>query len=643
MMKLGQIKRPLLAFCLFTSALLHVGAVWLLYRNPFFFESKSVSAVMKPSPDPAIIPKDESELLVEKMERALEESLNTVLTLKEIPGLHKDVAKEEDISFGSEELPLQEVHYTPPEKKPFVSSPTIRKEELTTIEPKAPEFGANLPPPFDPEFEEAMADFALEDEIDETFLSYQSEKFASIDFSDSQFDDPQSTDQMIEDDYTLTDEQFCPSALPTHKRDGLTPHYVHSLKKLKTKSSEKAPEEMSEENMFSALEESTAPKLILPNSVDYLRAQWIKRSLAERSLPELDYYGLDEIATTVDWEEDLTIDVAVMPAGRDNKYVFSVTIHPDFQADTASMRQNFYFVLDRSSSIERQKFGRFKRAVQRSMAALQEGDNFNIFIFDKNVSKLSERVLPVTPKTIQMAEEFLEKQQAKTHYAATEVYTSLESLLPSRYDPDELHSVILITDGGTLLSSAKQKKSIASWSEKYKGEVNFYAAAAGKGNNLVLLDLLSYTTAGKMLYSDTNAGFPRKLVRLVKELHHPIVKNLQIEAQPSDSNAFVTLYPKSAKLPPMFAEKPYTIVGTIDELCDLTLFIQGRNHDKWLNIRKTISFKEGTRNSRALEKLWATTQSRICYDHFLKNGKSTHLKEAVQIVAPYRGVIASEQ
>ena len=253
------------------------------------------------------------------------------------------------------------------------------------------------------------------------------------------------------------------------------------------------------------------------------------------------------------------------------------------------------------------------------------------------------KTLPVTPKTIQMAEDFLEGQNSKTHFAATEVYSSLEKMLPERYDADELHSVILITDGNTLLSSSKQKKAIAEWSGKYEGSVNFYAAAAGRGNNLVLLDLLSYTTAGTMLYSDTNAGFPRKLVRLIKELHNPIIKNITIEAQPADSHARVTLYPKIAQLPPMFADKPYTIVGTIDELCDITLYIQGRNHDQWLNIRKDISFKEGIRNSRHLEKLWATTQSRICYDHFLKNGQSTHLKEAVQIVAPYRGVIASEQ
>jgi len=640
-MKIGQIKRPLLVFCLITSALVHLGAVWLLYRNPFHFESDSLSAVMKPSPDPQIIPKDQTDLIVEKMERALEQSLNSAVAMTKLPGQTEDLARDTHIQ---EDFTFKKSSYTPPEKTLFASSPKIRKKELSSPAAGVEEFSANMPPPFDPEFKAEMSDFAFDDDLNEELFAYESEKYASIDFSDHRFEkDVSATAQIIEDDYTLTDQQFSPSALPIHKQDGLAPDFVSSLKKLKTQAANVSAEEMTEEKMFSALDGSTAPKLILPNSVDYLRAQWIKRSLAERTLPDLDYYGLSEIATTVEWEEEIDADISVMPAAGDNKYVFSITFHPDFQVDAAVMRQNFYFVIDRSSSIEKHKFSRFKRAVQRSLAALREGDNFNIYIFDKNVSKLSERTLPVTPKTIQMAEDFLERQNSKTHFAATEVYSSLEKMLPSRYDPDELHSVILITDGNTLLSSSKQKKVISQWLEKYEGSVNFYAAAAGKGNNLVLLDLLSYTTAGNMLYSDTNAGFPRKLVRLIKELHSPIVKNISIDAQPFDSQARVALYPKTAHLPPMFAEKPYTIVGTIDELCDITLYIQGRNHDQWLNIRKNISFRDSVRNSRALEKLWATTQSRICYDHFLKNGKTTHLKEAVQIVAPYRGVIASDQ
>lgn len=638
-MKLGEARKSLLTFCLIASIALHVGAIWFFFAHPYSMNVSDSQALLKPAATPAIVPKENEELLVEKIEKALEESLNTVTLAGTKKDEKNDIAARKTKFYEEEDGGEEEV----PAKTPFATKPKIREEELAMMQSAPKDFAASMPPPFDPERSMSLKDFALDDEIADELPSFECEKYASIDFRDPFVMEEESAQALaLEDDYTMSDQQFYPSALPTHSRDGLDPHFLSSLRKLSTPHTEKT-EEISEEKMFSQLSESSAPKLILPNSVDYLRSQWIKRSLADRSLPNLEYYGLEEIATQLEWEEEIDIDISLMPLTEENKYIFSLTLHPEFNADCSPMQQNFYFLIDRSSSIEKHKFNRFKRAVERSLAALHEGDRFNIYIFDKNVSKLSERTLPVTPKTIQMAEEFLESQNSKTHFAATEVYSTIDKMLPDQLDPDQLHSVILITDGNTLLSSQKQKEALSHWSKKYEGLLNFYAAASGKGNNLVLLDLLSYCTAGKMLYSDTNAGFPRKLVRLVKDLHNPIVKNVNIEIAPEDSNARVSLYPQSKYLPPLFASQPYTITGTIDELCDLTIYLQGRNHNKWLNIRKKISFDHALKGGRSLEKNWAQTQAKICYDHFLKNGKSTHLKEAMQIVAPFHGTIAEEQ
>ncbi len=640
-MKFGEIRKSLLMFCFMASIALHIGAVWFLFSNSYSLDISEAHSLVKPAPTPVIVPKENEELLVEKIEKALEESLNTVTLASVKNEKYEEIVRDEKY-FEEEEGAIEEVSFSPA-KTLYISKPKVRKEDLTPIQKISNEFASNLPPLFDPQREASLKDFVLEDEFDEDPLSYQIEKYASVDFSDPDvIEKSEPIAPAVEDDYTMTDQQFFPSAHPTHTIDGLDPHFAASLKKLKTPQQE-TKAELIDKKHISQLSESTTPKMVLPNSVDYLRSKWLKQSLAERSLHELEYYGLEEVATQLQWEEEIEIDLSLMPAPEGNKYVFSLTIHPEFETECLAMDQNFYFLIDRSSSIEKHKFNRFTRAVQRSLAALHEGDKFNIYIFDKNVSKLSSLALPVTPKTIQMAEDFLDGQNAKTHFAATEVFSSLDQMLPAQFDPDELHSVILITDGNTLLSSQKQKMALAGWVKKYEGLVNFYASASGKNNNLVLLDVLSYSTAGKMLYSDTNAGFPRKLVHLIKDLHNPLVKNISVELTADDPNARVLVYPQSKALPPIFAGQPYTIVGSIDELCDLTLYIQGKNHDKWLNIRKKLSLDTAARGGRILEKLWAHTQSKICYDHFLKNGKSTHLKEAVEIVTPYRGMIATEQ
>jgi hypothetical protein len=639
-MKFGKVRKNLLIFCLVVSIGIHIGAVWFLYFYPPAFETDEKMSLLKSSPH-TIVPKEEEDLLVEKMEKALEESLNSAVASNILshPGLN--VAKAKSVEADQESSKQEaEVHFA---RKLDVCPPKLREEELVLT--KGPEeFAASLPPLFDPQQESSLSDFALEEDSEESPFQYKTEKYASVDFVDHRFsDETPAIAEPFKDDFTMTTEQFSPTALPLHTQNGITPQFAVSLVKLCTPNYETTSAEASEEQMFTQLQESTVPKLVLPNSVDYLRSQWVKRSLAEKRLPQLEHYGIEELASNLEYQDDIEVELSLMPAPDGEKYLFSLTVQPSLDLQSEPLGQNFYFLIDRSSSIEKHKFSRFKKAVQRSLVALNEKDHFNIVIFDRNVVKLSDRTLPVTPKTIEMAETFLENEKGKTHFAATEVYSAIDKMLPEKMSPDELHSVILITDGNTMLSGQKQRNAISEWAKKYEGLANFYTAAAGKGNNLVLLDLLSYATGGKLLYSDTNAGFPRKLVRLIKDLHEPLVKNVSIEVIPSASNAKASLYPYSQMLPPMFANQPYTITGTVDELCDLSVFIQGRNRDKWLNIRKKISIKEASKNSRTLEKTWATSQSKVCYDHFLKNGKSTHLKEAVQIVTPYRGLIATEQ
>ena len=631
-MKFGNLRKSLLIFCLSTSIVLHTGAIWFLNAHPFKLSESPSLSVIKPAPEPLFVPKDDEAILTQRREEALEESLNKVISINPSE-LHQGLA-----SVGKETADSALAS-----KAQFYSRPRFREEDFFVMEVENQDCVAAMPPPFDPELEQSLSDFALEDELDEELFFYESEGVASVDLSDHRLvKDPQKVAEFFEDDYTMTDTQFSPSKCPRESEVSLSPRFISSLKNLDT-SKKESPEEMSEEQMFSALPESTSPQLILPNSVDYLRNQWVKRSLAERSLPEIAHYGLEVIKSNIEWEEDIEVQVTMMPDPSGDKYIFSLDIEPEFESECETMKQNFYFLLDRSSSIDKAKFNRFKRAALRSMAALCDTDHFNIYIFDKKIEQLSNQTLPVTPKTIQMAENFLEKQHGKTHFAAGEVYVSLDKMLPERFNPDEMHSVILITDGNTLLRPAKQKKIIAYWGERFDGNVNFYTVASGKGNNLVLLDMLSYTTGGKLLYSDTNAALPRKLVRLIRDLHSPIVKNVTIDVSGLDSNAKVSLFPRKQLLPPMYSRQTYHVVGTVDELCDLNLYIQGRNHDRWINIKKKISLKDAHRGGRNLEKLWANTQSKICYDHFLQNGRTTHLKEAKQIVAPYRGTIAMDE
>lgn len=605
-MRFEQIRKPLLMSCLAASVALHLGVFYYFYHHPVTMEKVELATPIKSEAMPLI----QEELLIGKIEDALEQSLNQLAALPK---------------------PVEETN--------IATRPTLKDEDFGFLNMNG-EF-TSLPPLFDPEKSASLADYALEDELESRPFEYQTEKYASLDLIEplintglpSTILEP----QVLEEDQEIPELNLSPTLI--NNKFTVEMATKSDLKKLKTPAdldlaSDKAP--------FVKIQESTIPRLIIPNSVDYLREQWLERTLADRTLPSVEHYGIEELTGSVDWDTDIAADVSYMQDPESNRYIFSVTLQPESDINTEKLNSHFYFIIDRTHAVEKQKMARYNRAVARALSALNEGDTFNIILFDKRIEKFSEKDLAAHTKNIQRAEEFLENQQKKSHLKG-ELFTSLDALLPKEINTDEIYSVIFISDGNAILKDSKDKRVIGEWFKTNFGNINFYTATSGKDNNLALLDVLSYGTAGKLLYSDTNAGFPRKLVRLVKDLHEPIVKNVTVDVIARDAGAKIALSGTGKNpLPPMFAGKPYTLIGTIDELCDFTLLIQGKCGDRYLNIKKEISLKEAGKGGRALVKAWANSKANVCYERFLETGKNIHLKEAKELVSLYEGTIAAD-
>lgn len=600
-MRFKRIPKPLFVSCLAVSMALHAGAFYYFYHNPAEIDRSEFMGASEEKAHPRAIPLIQEEVLISRIERALEESLNQ----------------------------LAAVQYDE-------SSPTQNYAYANSYEEKEEDFA--LPPLFDPERSVSLCNYALDDEIESPF-EHKFEKYASVDLMDPLLRTglPESIMESAFEESDEEIEEF--EAHPTLVGKKFEYSLSSDLSILTTPTE---AEQSSDKVPFEKIQESTIPRLVTVSAVDYLRDKWVERTLAEPTLPSFEHYGIQELTGSIDWDEEIASEVSYVQDPESGRYIFSVTLHPEVNQNAEKLPQHFYFVIDRSHSMEKQKMSRFNRAVGRALAALDEEDHFNIVMFDKHIERFSEKELTANSKNIQRAQDFLDRQQAKPT-SSNQPYTSLDKILPERMNKDEVYSVILISDGNALLGDARQKKTMAEWFKTSEGNVNFYTATSGKDNNLPILDLLSQGTAGKLLYSDTNAGFPRKLVRLVKDLHDPLVKNVTVDAITRDSNAKITLAgTQNTPLPPMFASKPYTLIGTIDELCDFTLLIQGKSGEHQINIKKEISLKDAKLGGRSLTKAWATSKAAVCYEKFLETGKKIHLKEAKEIVAPYDGIISSE-
>lgn len=618
-MKSQDPRKSLFLGCLMTSMVIHGGFLYLFFNTPLFLQQQSGSFCLKTSREAEFLVADSNEKLIEKVNQALEESFSQVLAAgqeaknKEQPAIAQNESKKEKI---------------------FLASECSNEDELSLdyLDPaeKNTDFCGFAPEP-------------LQSLEEDPFGGYHLESYESHDLIDELSTMGVKSKQPLVDDFSMSQQSTTTPDTAANSSQEVQNNLPEFLKQ-----NYDSDAVIEEDLRHSEISKDRIPSLQQPSfvhtePVEHLREAWTNKSIIEQKMHAIDYYGFTDIANSVLWDDEIKVDVSYAPDPEGKKYIFSLTVHPDFDVNAEPLQQNFYFLIDRSGSIKKSSFNAHKRAVQRALSALQDGDKFNIFIFDKEISRLSEKNLFFSTKNIRLAEEFLERENYKPFFSSNDLYESLEHLFPPNLSNEEINSAILISDGNTLLSTAKQKKALLKWTQKYKGKINLYTAASGQGNNLVLLDLLSYTASGKLLYSDTNASFPRKLVKLVQDLHHPILNEVTVDAVAQDPDNTLALYPAAkVLLPPLYLKRPFTIVGTIEDLGDFTLYIQGKNRGGWLNVKKTISFKDSVKGGRSLEKTWAYTRANLCYDQFLKEGKNTHLKEAKQILAPYKAIICQE-
>ena len=354
-------------------------------------------------------------------------------------------------------------------------------------------------------------------------------------------------------------------------------------------------------------------------------------SLAGASFSEIDEYISENLIAAIEWNNDFDVKASLFP--QPEGYVFSVAVTPSKNLEEQKIKQNFYFLIDTSSDIEKHKLSVFKRSVVKALSSLKAGDCFNIFLVDKKTIKLSSSNLIASPQNITLAEEFLEKKgEDRPLFSSLNLNQSLNDLLRSVDTEDEVHTAILLTNGKTTLPP----KDLRLFIEKNHGRVNLFTAAVGQNNQLTPLDLMSSFSGGSLFYSDTNASFPRKLAAFVKSLEAPLAKNLTYTLVASNPEANLELSDPS-QMPNLYNQIPFVIMGKMDRLCDLQLILQGSSAEDQIFLKKVIHFDEAASPDSSVKKQWLLHEKNELYEKFLKDAKPAHLEKAKDILKTVHG------
>ena len=599
-------KDSLLLKCLVASGALHAIAMAVFFARPLHFNPNSTATLGKTAPT---FLKNE-ELVILKKDAALEDAFKDFIVVSPQTPLPTNGVRQVALESYST---LDEPTALPtPEQQPLIlpdlsqelSTPDlpVKPLDLTiagiSVEAKNPNLNLSQPTPSIQQTRPDMNPF---------------EGLVLQSFTDQQALAPES---VLDFEFLPSQEKFS-AVVPPPSSTPQTPAIIATDVSLLSKQENLAAPEI-------ALEQS-------PIAAAIPKLQPSIPSARYSSLPSLSSYGIPEYKS-VEWNEVFDIDIKTL-SREEGGYLFSLTFVPKIDLSEHCLKQNYYFLIDRSSSIERHRYQSFKRAVTRAVASLRDGDNFNIIIFDSKIARLSEKMVPFNKKNQRLAEEFLERQPHGHYGPPVDLYACLGKIIPSQVDEEEAHTAILISDGESSLKLDKQRSLINAWLQANRGKITLYTAAVGQDNNLSSLDLLGTASRGSLLYSDTHTGFPRKLAKLILTLRSPVAKEMSLNIVANDPSARLQLYPSSFRLPYLFSDHPYVLYGTAEKLSDFTLILEGKNKGRILSIKKEISFNKSRPANRLLSKEWQTQQAHLFYEQYLQEGKPALLEQAQKLLS----------
>jgi hypothetical protein len=338
-------------------------------------------------------------------------------------------------------------------------------------------------------------------------------------------------------------------------------------------------------------------------------------------------------AANIASSDDFMLLVDYVPKQNGPGYLFRLQLTPKENAVFKRIAHNVFFLVDRSFSIPSERYEKSKRAILQSLSLLQEGDTFNLLVFDSNIVRMSGNNVPFNSQNVSKAYEFFSQQGHGGFFATTDLYSSLGNIVPAIVAEQEVNTAILLSDGDPFLDLSKQRIAIGQWTRQNAGKVSLYSIAASQGNNLSLLGLLSAVNKGELHYAANDDGIAGTIFNLLQGLQHPIGKEITTTVVVPNAGTQVSLFPTSHRLPNLYQDIPYVIYGSTNTLEDFHIFFQGKYYDRWLDIKQVVSFKNVQATSgNTLEHLWTLQKAYDYYDQYLYNGDVAVLKLARQLL-----------
>ncbi|MEM9416258.1 MAG: VWA domain-containing protein [Planctomycetota bacterium] len=270
-------------------------------------------------------------------------------------------------------------------------------------------------------------------------------------------------------------------------------------------------------------------------------------------VPDLEAVPLDFVELALSDTTEI-----IVPENLDNDFAYRVTRYQPrdrrgnatepgyFRVDITAQRslrkletspKDVIFIIDTSSSVPASWVAEVTRGVRESLVTLNDGDRFNIVLFNDRVSLLSDDgTVEANAANRAAAIEFL---NAAESIGYTDVNAAMRQLLVRDVEQERVYELVLISDGQSTRGVTSTRDLINLITRDNDLIAGIYCVGVGPTQNRELLNFLAYRNRGFSVYADRRDEAAQVIGDLMSRLRYPIISNVRLDVAGRDANTLV--------------------------------------------------------------------------------------------------------
>ena len=288
-----------------------------------------------------------------------------------------------------------------------------------------------------------------------------------------------------------------------------------------------------------------------------------------------------------------------------------------------TMPKDVIYIIDTSASISKEWVAEVTRGVNGSLVTLNDGDRFNVVLFNDKVSLLSDGgPIDANKDNTKAAADFL-KNAASVGY--TNVNAAMRGLLIRDFDPKRVYQLVLISDGRSTRGVVNTRDLINLITRDNDLVASIYCVGVGTKQNRELLNFLAYRNKGYSVYADKVQDASVTIQDLMSRLRYPIIKDVRLSTLGIDSES---VYP--ADLPNIHQGETIRVYGRFKKPSPFTMQLVGRSAGKDVSFTFKRDIKDAVKGEEAIANEWAFWKLHDLYALIIREGERDELLDQIK-------------